>query len=158
MVRTARDIPFTPHNPVLFLGAMNFLNAATAGQLADVPTTRLIAESAKAIAVAANGLLGTAKGLSIFFCALVTNIHPLQLDMAEELDPSKRQILLSSAQKAQNAGLRCMDISHTLAPAVLDPNCKRSIIDSCKAVQTANAQVLAAARTLGFGMTNLRML
>lgn len=61
----------------------------------------------------------------------------MQIEKGNEREREKANVIT-----AQNASQNCLAISQTLAPAVLDPSCKRMIIDSAKAVQSANAQLL----------------
>jgi len=123
----------------LFAANMNLMNGALSGQLADAAASRLITESARAVAVASNGLLSLAKNI------------------ADEmpLDTPSQNKLMNVASQAHTAAQNCLAISQTLAPAVLDPNCKRMILDSAKQVQSANAQLLAAYNSLGSDLEGL---
>eukprot|EP01113_Clastostelium_recurvatum_P020003 TRINITY_DN236_c0_g1_i4.p1 TRINITY_DN236_c0_g1~~TRINITY_DN236_c0_g1_i4.p1 ORF type:complete len:2591 (+),score=1077.50 TRINITY_DN236_c0_g1_i4:231-8003(+) len=142
LLKASKDASLNPSDPQAkealrtaqeaLKNAGTYLAGACNGLLADSGTHKLLLESAKLIAAATNGLCNMAEQSA-------ANIQ----------DPGKRQQVQTAAKSANQAGLHNLTVTEVLAPAVLDPSCKRQIVESAKAVQSANAFLLASAKSAG---------
>ncbi|KAL6044026.1 Cytoskeleton assembly control protein [Balamuthia mandrillaris] len=122
--------------------AATYINAAAAGTLADQPSQQLILESAKMVAAASSALVGEAKFLA----------QGIQ-------DPQRKQRAIVGCQQVAVSAAGVLTTTTAITPAILNPECQNQVATVCRALESANQQLLDAMAASGldeYSLANLR--
>lgn len=135
LLSATRDLSDNPNDPLLqerfslaqqaLHSAVNYMEGASKGVLADEASKKLLIESSKAVAAALQDLLNLAKNRS-----------------SQTNDPNVKTDIANASKKAGEAVKKLVNEVTTLAPVILNEEIRKQIQESAQTLETASNYLL----------------